>query len=492
MIEPANRSEPLRDEASRPPDARSDEALEREKSAGDLKKRPLELAKLAEEQKKLCLEQDKLALEIRELKRPLWQRNLQSVIAIVTATLGISGTAALTIYTTNKASYEATQRAMASRAVSDINSPLFSSRVGAATVLGRLDSPFNFLALKEAYARSLDIQSTSVPGMFTPFIRVGAMEAMFVKEIAWGLDVGSKTSMLTRGLSDRSPLVRRKALLGLWTIGERNVVEKEFRKDLRNATSQMIRLSGVGVVGSDQFTSRETPEQEVSIPAFDIDRDLVTNKQWNQLMGTVAPAWEERMHDTSTEMGRRRRDPKFEDYPVLGISFSQAKKFCEEQGKRLPTETQWELAARGEPGWTYPWGESESPAEELIKRENAAIGQPRIVLWNLTRISETVEVKSATGAIRLAGSLRQWVDTEFKESRGNPSKNQVCEKLCTIKGSAAFESIAERTAIRFRASRRSYVPIGAVEDNIGFRCVSKSEPPRFSWGLFGFNGSWLM
>ena len=100
------------------------------------------------------------------------------------------------------------------------------------------------------------------------------------------------------------------------------------------------------MMGSDKGGDHEKPIHEVELSGYWIGRTEVTVWQWRKVMGEVR-------YLCVNEQG--------ESHPIVGVNWHQAGEFCEKMGLRLPTEAEWEYAARGPEGRIYPWGDEWSP-----------------------------------------------------------------------------------------------------------------------------------
>jgi len=125
---------------------------------------------------------------------------------------------------------------------------------------------------------------------------------------------------------------------------------------------------------------------------FWIDQYEVTNAQYARFIeetGTEPPDW---WQDENGPVEKA-------DHPVEGVSWQQAAEYCTWANKRLPTESEWMVAARGPYGWLYPWGD-EADAVQLPTDGTYPVGS---ILGN----------RSFFGAFDMAGNVWEWVDEPY-------------------------------------------------------------------------------
>jgi serine/threonine protein kinase len=109
----------------------------------------------------------------------------------------------------------------------------------------------------------------------------------------------------------------------------------------------------------DQADPDEFPQVSVYLDAFWIDQFEVTNRQYQACVkaGACAPPNATDSASRITYYG----DPEYDDYPVVNVDWVDASDYCVWRDARLPTEAEWEKAARGPSGWLYPWGDTFEP-----------------------------------------------------------------------------------------------------------------------------------
>ena len=146
----------------------------------------------------------------------------------------------------------------------------------------------------------------------------------------------------------------------------------------------------------------ELPMHSVTLKAFWIDQTEVTNRQYALCVraGACTPPVSEQAGDP-VYFG----DAKYDNYPVTYVDWGQAAAYCAWATRRLPSEAEWEKAARGTKGALYPWGNA-APNNDLLNYKLAKSGP--------MPVGSYPKGKSPYGALDMAGNVMEWVQDWYK------------------------------------------------------------------------------
>lgn len=191
-------------------------------------------------------------------------------------------------------------------------------------------------------------------------------------------------------------------------------------------TTEITDAKGVSMVlvPAGEFTMGSTSDGEnpihtVYLDDFYMDKYEVTNAFYKACVdagGCTTPKL-----PTSYTRSSYYDNPQFDDYPVLYVNWNKAKKYCEWRGGSLPTEAQWEKAARGTDGRTYPWGEG----IDCNKANYTSCG-----VGDTTKVGSYESGKSQYGIYDLAGNVSEWVADFYDPNyyASSPSSNPLGPK----------------------------------------------------------------
>lgn len=165
----------------------------------------------------------------------------------------------------------------------------------------------------------------------------------------------------------------------------------------------------------------EGPSSEITLSGFAIDRHEVSVADYQGCViasesacELPAQAWE--WEGSAFNFGA----PGREEHPINGLTWAQARSYCERQGKRLPTEAEWEKAARGLEGARYPWGD----ASPTCARAHLDIGGPGCDTDQTSPVGFLEPGASPFGAIDMAGNVAEWTADYFEPDYYAASPNE--------------------------------------------------------------------
>ncbi len=232
--------------------------------------------------------------------------------------------------------------------------------------------------------------------------------------------------------------------------------------------SQTLVPAGDFLMGSSDF-GNEKPQHTVYLDAFWIDKREVSNGLYQQCVaaGSCSPP--------SKNMSLKRLAyygvAQYNNYPVIYISWQDARSYCAWAGQRLPSEAEWEKAARGTDGRLYPWGNT--PPTRALANFDDKNGPS-----DTMPIDSFADAASPYGAINMAGNVWEWVadwyQVDFYSSQTawrNPQGPSSGTKR-VIRGGSLYN-----LALNLRSfSRLEYDP-ALKSDAVGFRCARDDAHP---------------
>jgi formylglycine-generating enzyme required for sulfatase activity len=163
-------------------------------------------------------------------------------------------------------------------------------------------------------------------------------------------------------------------------------------------------------------------------------------------------------------------DPSFARQPVNCVTYEQSVAFCKHEGKRLPTEAEWEYAARGSDGRTYPWGEGEAHSCRYAITGGAE--GPCGARKGTYEVATTIDGKSPFGLYDMVGNVWEWVADDFyeygKDELVDPILPPRSSKGVIRGGSWDYNANASKTYARYPMERNFAL------NNVGFRCAKEA------------------
>lgn len=224
---------------------------------------------------------------------------------------------------------------------------------------------------------------------------------------------------------------------------------------------QLFVPAGSFIMGSNKGAVNAVPEHTVTLDAYWIDQTEITNGQYMKCVASgscSAPA-----SDVSHNRIGYYGSEKFADFPVINVTWTQAKDYCAWAGRALPTEAQWEKAARGTDGRTYPWGEA-VPTYQLLnffhpKRQDTV------------KTGSYPDGASVYGALDMAGNVWEWTADWYEEDyyKTSPDTNPTGPTYGYLRALRGGSWADDRSLVR-TINRKGLSPIYS-DYEIGFRCV---------------------
>jgi formylglycine-generating enzyme required for sulfatase activity len=253
----------------------------------------------------------------------------------------------------------------------------------------------------------------------------------------------------------------------------------ETRTAAADGMTEVFIPAGVFTMGGTdpRASGDEKPVHQVTMHAFWIDKVEVTNGMYT--LCVKAGSCRFPIDFKSQTRSSYYSDAQYADFPVVYVTWLQAKTYCEWAGRRLPTEAEWERAGRGDDFRPYPWGD-QTPDASRANFSN--------LIGDTTRVGSSPAGSSPFGVLDMAGNVAEWTNDIYQADyyAGGLSANpQGPGELKTIFNHVVRGGTFQDIEADIRVSKRTSVLgsnpnalldspewLGTYSPKIGFRCVS--------------------
>jgi formylglycine-generating enzyme required for sulfatase activity len=250
----------------------------------------------------------------------------------------------------------------------------------------------------------------------------------------------------------------------------------------------------------------EHPQRKVNLPAFKIDKYEVTNAQYREFVRKTnywfPPSWKDNGYLLAPEVlaiadfptlrrlaadtfhldmdtrGMERdalmkaiakQQAKLDNLPVAEVNWFNAHDYCTWAGKRLPTETEWEKAARGSDGREYPWGNDWDQ-----RRLNA--GEAGNWEFGVAPVGSYPQGASPYGVLDMSGNVMEWVKDWYEAYPGNSYTHDTFGKKHKVVRGGGWGGVGHYALSQFyRTAYRLYMQPESLFIDVGFRCAKDAD-----------------
>jgi len=233
----------------------------------------------------------------------------------------------------------------------------------------------------------------------------------------------------------------------------------------------MIRIpAGVFIMGSDTRLEDEGPQHQARSGAYFIDKYEVTNLQYKQFIDATQRRSPRHFRNRTYPDGKA-------DHPVTQVSWFDAEAYCHWAGKRLPSEIEWEKAARGDDGRVYPWGN-----EFKLQAANTPVRWVELQKSGLAAEGDTTPVgafasgRSPYGLYDMSGNVWEWVADWYGPHPGNKGQSENYGRINKVlKGGSWWDCSFYKCGISAPSFNRSFFSPRVRNSSFGFRCAKDAR-----------------
>lgn len=202
----------------------------------------------------------------------------------------------------------------------------------------------------------------------------------------------------------------------------------------------------------------EYPEHEISLPLFYIDQHEVTNAEYKFFID--ATEWRPPPYfvDRDVPAGRER-------FPISQVNWYEAEHYCRWRGKRLPSEAEWEKAARGTDGREFPWGNDFELIKQGVKANDPDAGE-------IAPVGSFKEGMSPYGVMDMAGNVWEWTSDWYRSYPNGTFQSALFgEKQKVFRGGGGGRVGHYALPLFYRSAYRSSIAPEQAFADLGFRCA---------------------
>ncbi len=244
--------------------------------------------------------------------------------------------------------------------------------------------------------------------------------------------------------------------IGYWLLTRQGPASLSGGTTTSSAPQGMVSIpGGEFLMGRDDGNDYERPAHLVKVEPFHIDKHEVTNEQYAQFVRQTRRNPPIHWRDGQYDVGEA-------TLPVVNVSWNEGRAYCEWANKRLPTEIEWEFAARGKDNRLYPYGNEWKP--RFSNARETGLDKPQAV-------GSYPDGLSPFGIADMAGNVAEWTETEYLPYPGSAAKKDEGNRI--IRGGGFKVPAKEQTA-----TDRFFDRPTVTYDFVGFRCAKSQESQR--------------
>jgi len=207
-----------------------------------------------------------------------------------------------------------------------------------------------------------------------------------------------------------------------------------------------------------------TPLRKVFLPSFYMDKYEVTNREYKRFVdatGRKAPF--DAVHNTMYNWKDGKYRENLDDHPVVLVEWYDADAYCKWAGKRLPTEAEWEKAARGTDGRLWPWGNVFDRFKANTRDFGVRMTMP---------VGSFPEDASPYGVMDMAGNVFEWTASWYEGYPESKYKHPLYGMTYRVTRGGSWLSLADPDA--YTMSRTAQLP-DYIHRSVGFRCAMSAD-----------------